>query len=207
MALFAFSITSDARAEVWTYTSPAFSSGDYITAAVDVSCTGACSPGTYSYGSGITSITLSGYASDNTLIESLSLPGGTSWGYTDYLNIASNGTISDFFFIIYAAPSVYASEILIDGYATAAGSNVAGQIFVAGPGYVNGDYGFPTYLSGPIVFRGDGAPPPSIYDYPPASPGPTAVPEPSTWAMMLIGFAGIGFSFYRRTATRALLTA
>ena len=26
----------------------------------------------------------------------------------------------------------------------------------------------------------------------------TSVPEPSTWAMMLIGFAGLGFAGYRR---------
>jgi hypothetical protein len=26
-----------------------------------------------------------------------------------------------------------------------------------------------------------------------------AVPEPSTWAMMLLGFAGLGFAGYRRT--------
>ena len=32
-----------------------------------------------------------------------------------------------------------------------------------------------------------------------------AVPEPSTWAMMLIGFAGLGFASYRarRTAVAA----
>jgi hypothetical protein len=34
------------------------------------------------------------------------------------------------------------------------------------------------------------------YDYTPAV---SSVPEPSTWAMMLIGFAGIGFVTYRRT--------
>jgi PEP-CTERM motif len=27
---------------------------------------------------------------------------------------------------------------------------------------------------------------------------PRAVPEPSTWAMMLIGFAGVGYAGYRR---------
>jgi hypothetical protein len=27
----------------------------------------------------------------------------------------------------------------------------------------------------------------------------TAVPEPSTWAMMLVGFAGLGYAGYRRT--------
>jgi hypothetical protein len=31
------------------------------------------------------------------------------------------------------------------------------------------------------------------------STGPIgAVPEPSTWAMMILGFAGIGFMAYRR---------
>ena len=38
-------------------------------------------------------------------------------------------------------------------------------------------------------------------------PGVTTVPEPSTWAMMLLGFAGLGFAGYRRakvgSATRA----
>src|SRR5208337_1523567 len=29
--------------------------------------------------------------------------------------------------------------------------------------------------------------------------GPPPVPEPSTWAMMLLGFAGLGFIGYRRT--------
>jgi hypothetical protein len=34
-----------------------------------------------------------------------------------------------------------------------------------------------------------------------------AVPEPSTWAMMLLGFAGIGFMAYRRKAKPALFAA
>ena len=29
---------------------------------------------------------------------------------------------------------------------------------------------------------------------------PTAIPEPSTWAMMLLGFAGVGFAGYRHKA-------
>ncbi len=32
-----------------------------------------------------------------------------------------------------------------------------------------------------------------------------AVPEPSTWAMMILGFAGIGFMAYRRNAKPALM--
>jgi hypothetical protein len=35
--------------------------------------------------------------------------------------------------------------------------------------------------------------------------GVSAVPEPSTWAMMILGFAGIGFMTYRRRSKPALL--
>jgi hypothetical protein len=35
----------------------------------------------------------------------------------------------------------------------------------------------------------------------------SAVPEPSTWAMLLLGFAGIGFMAYRRKAKPALMAA
>jgi hypothetical protein len=40
---------------------------------------------------------------------------------------------------------------------------------------------------------------PGIY----AAPVVAAVPEPSTWAMLLIGFAGIGFMTYRRRSNNA----
>jgi hypothetical protein len=32
---------------------------------------------------------------------------------------------------------------------------------------------------------------------------PPAIPEPSTWALMLLGFAGLGFAGWRRTAAQA----
>ena len=35
----------------------------------------------------------------------------------------------------------------------------------------------------------------------------SAVPEPSTWAMMILGFAGLGFMAYRRKAKPALMAA
>lgn len=35
----------------------------------------------------------------------------------------------------------------------------------------------------------------------------TAVPEPSTWAMLLVGFAGIGFMAYRRKSKPASMVA
>lgn len=39
------------------------------------------------------------------------------------------------------------------------------------------------------------------------TPITSGVPEPSTWAMMMLGFAGVGFVAYRRKAKPALITA
>nr|WP_283807286.1 PEPxxWA-CTERM sorting domain-containing protein [Bradyrhizobium lablabi] len=33
------------------------------------------------------------------------------------------------------------------------------------------------------------------------------MPEPSTWAMMILGFAGVGFMAYRRKRNGSALTA
>jgi PEP-CTERM motif len=43
------------------------------------------------------------------------------------------------------------------------------------------------------------------YDYTPSAVA--AVPEASTWAMMLLGFAGVGFMGYRRKSKRAIMSA
>jgi len=34
-----------------------------------------------------------------------------------------------------------------------------------------------------------------------------AAPEPATWAMMLLGFAGLGYAGYRKANRNALLAA
>jgi hypothetical protein len=39
------------------------------------------------------------------------------------------------------------------------------------------------------------------------APQVATVPEPSTWAMMLLGFAGVGFMAYRRKSKPALMAA
>jgi hypothetical protein len=41
----------------------------------------------------------------------------------------------------------------------------------------------------------------------PSTPITPSVPEPSTWAMMILGFAGIGFMAYRRKSKPALMAA
>ena len=49
----------------------------------------------------------------------------------------------------------------------------------------------------PIGINGGGGGGSFVWD-PTAIPAQPPVPEPSTWAMMLIGFAGLGFAGYRR---------
>lgn len=44
-----------------------------------------------------------------------------------------------------------------------------------------------------------------VFDVKPAPVA--AVPEPSTWAMMLLGFGGLGFMTYRRKRTVAAVRA
>ena len=73
------------------------------------------------------------------------------------------------------------------------------------------DYNNPLYLAadnnGPVNFRDSAYP----YDF---NQGlvtgfntVAAVPEPSTWAMMILGFAGVGFMAYRRKNAMALNAA
>lgn len=54
-----------------------------------------------------------------------------------------------------------------------------------------------------------GAPPPvnNVAVVPPVPPVSTAVPEPGTWLMMLLGFGVIGSTVSRRRPNRALSTA
>jgi hypothetical protein len=56
-----------------------------------------------------------------------------------------------------------------------------------------------TFLDGLVTY--DYTPPPSSIlnpPPPPSSTAPLAAPEPSTWAMMLVGFAGLGYAAVRR---------
>jgi unsaturated chondroitin disaccharide hydrolase len=72
-------------------------------------------------------------------------------------------------------------SVLFDGFPGNGGTNTA---------LVYGDYYFTEALLR-LQDVLDGKPGWVLYS-------PTAVPEPSTWAMMLLGFAGVGFAGYRR---------
>jgi unsaturated chondroitin disaccharide hydrolase len=112
----------------------------------------------------------------------LSTVAGTSALETLYLQDAEDilGSLS----ANYLGPSS-GESVLIDGYPGGLGANNTALIY--------GDYYFTEAL---LRLQNvlDGKPGWVLY-----SP---AVPEPSTWAMMLLGFAGLGFAGYHRTASR-----
>lgn len=68
----------------------------------------------------------------------------------------------------------------------------------------NGNLGALSGTSGVIAFDDGGNPADADYDDLVVRFNVSAVPEPTTWAMMLIGFAGIGFLAYRRRAKPAI---
>jgi hypothetical protein len=61
-----------------------------------------------------------------------------------------------------------------------------------------------SFTSGVSVFGTDNF---VNYNDPMVSGTISAVPEPATWAMMLLGFAGVGFMAYRRKSKPALMAA
>src|SRR5258708_33726554 len=68
----------------------------------------------------------------------------------------------------------------------------------------------PTTYSGALfdLYYVEGNGHPAVLDVNIASPNlATDVPEPSTWAMMILGFLGVGFTAYRRKSTSALRLA
>ena len=106
----------------------------------------------------------------------------------------------------------------LDGFIIVAGNN--GQVDLINPNVVGGD--IKTIVSGGTRFDYTAADPTNgtlLFDASEAifrlscdgcsigSPGPTGVPEPTTWAMMILGFAGIGFVAYRRKSRPALTAA
>lgn len=71
---------------------------------------------------------------------------------------------------------------------------------------------FPNALSDPPTIPGGGGPPgsspPGLSDpLPPTLPGVAAVPEPATWAMMILGFFGVGVALRRRARQRGSVCA
>ena len=88
------------------------------------------------------------------------------------------------------------------GFVTFAGITFTTSTDFFNIGFVNPGYGIVQFSSDPL---GTFGPPPGV-----ALINVTvteAVPEPSTWAMMILGFVGVGFMAYRRKNTSAFRLA
>ena len=126
----------------------------------------------------------------------------TTSGETMYLNLLSNTSTGDGFDSLtfnidssagnysYTFTSLAAAETFFTANPLDLGSVLAGSQYVDLYEYYTASETDPPGFS----YNFD------IADTPYTLPPPTAIPEPSTWAMMLLGFAGLGFLGYRRTA-------
>ena len=86
-----------------------------------------------------------------------------------------------------------------------AGHTTAGNLVnVSGFSFGSFTYNLGTYTAS---FTYGGAPVPGGFETGTTSVQITAVPEPATWAMMTLGFLGLGFIAYRRRAGSSLRLA
>jgi PEP-CTERM motif-containing protein len=122
---------------------------------------------------------------------------GSGWGDTASETLSLAGLLNFAFGANQATPTV------------TNGSNPAGGTGV--PNFFISFYGKDDKLgalsgnSGIIAFDDGGSPADADYDDLVVRFNVSAVPEPTTWAMMLLGFAGIGLLAYRRRSKLAAL--
>ena len=182
-AVMAIGAATQASATIYTYTGNAdLSTGNYITGSVDLNCAGSCAAGTYVYNSGISSFSFTDNTSANVPIFTVSnsTPGVALYNWVEFVTLNNAAQVTDWFFFAEIAASVKG-------------------VLTTGPNWC-----------------GPGCAVDQVYDHSTTTvnltnhPGTwqvSAVPEPSTWAMMLLGFAGVGFMAYRRKRGGNALTA
>jgi hypothetical protein len=94
------------------------------------------------------------------------------------------------------------ANLVLGGIANPDGISAAdfeAALYVADYAFKDGLLPVATFVDGEVFT-------PSSYLIAPALTSP-AIPEPSTWAMMLLGFAGLGFVGYRSTRKAASIAA
>jgi hypothetical protein len=196
-------ISSQALAMTYLYTGNAGNNsfnnvGNYVSATVDLNCSGICSAGTYLLGPGINSFSLSDNTSANTpaFSHSSSDANADLAGFTDYVVLDSSGTVTKWLLLNYETVGSTSRYIFTMGNDKSYGTQDFAGIFNTNThSYEYYDQSFANAGTWRVV---DVAP----------SEIASAVPEPSTWAMMILGFAGVGFMAYRHrnrsTALRAV---
>jgi hypothetical protein len=171
-----------ASATTFVYTGNADANGAFNTAIVDINCAGPCSAGTYNYSSDINFFSLTFNSAANTPEFTLSSneAGVSTVGYSVYLVLSGPQTVSTWF-------------LLLDGQNTPSIQKAMDSF----------SYDTVDSIDGTVVQGADVM----VISGNPGTWQVASVPEPSTWAMMILGFAGIGFMAYRRKSKPSLMAA
>jgi hypothetical protein len=190
--------SSQALASTYIYTGNAGNNsfnnvGNYVSATVDLNCSGICSAGTYLLGSGINAFSLSDNTSANTPVftHSSSDANADLAGFTDYVVLDSSGMVTKWLLLNYETVGSTSQWIFTMGNDAAHGTQDFAGIFNTNTR--NYEY-YDQSLADTGTWR--------VVDPAGGNIAP-AVPEPSTWTMMILGFAGVGFMAYRRKSKPA----
>ncbi len=177
--------STQASAVTYIYTGgPSFGNESYVTATAELNCSGPCAAGDYLYSSDIAAFSLSIHSKTNEVLESVSssTPGVTFDGWVDYLRLNASGQVTSWFLYLNGngadAPLIYTI-----------GNDV---------GFPTMDYGLRGTCESAETYVNTGTA--GVWQV-------AAVPEPSTWAMLLLGFAGVGFMAHRQKAKKPALLA
>jgi hypothetical protein len=109
------------------------------------------------------------------------------WGLQDGLTVSAGGT-SKTFTSTNSGTQVNLWQAETFDFTANGSSTTVSLLGASGDNYIGVDNVVATDLGGAVVATGG------------------AVPEPSTWAMMVLGFAGLGYLGYRRRKARWLIT-
>jgi hypothetical protein len=175
--------TDPAAANTYLYTGNSDGTGAHLTASVDLNCAGLCAAGTYNFSSGnIVSISLTVLSSADTPLATFAFPSAGTWlnNTDDYLTLDSTGQVTNW---------------LIEVVNTSS----SGGAYTLNSGAVCGICGTQDFGGSSDTIL--------LVDNNPGTWQVAAVPEPSTWAMMILGFAGVGAMAYRRRRQSASFTA
>jgi hypothetical protein len=190
-------VTSPVAATTYTYTGNAGESfptpGNYVSATVDLNCAGPCGAGNYLYNSGISSFSLTDYNSSNSPIFTQSSSTAETLGYQNYLTLNAAGQVTSWFFNLWYFDNIAYQPISTFGQnnPSISGCDSCLQTYDAAQ--------WEDWVSMSNVAYNDSSNNPGTWQV-------AAVPEPSTWAMMILGFLGLGYLAYRRRSQLSLAT-
>jgi hypothetical protein len=173
--------------------------GNYLTASAELNCGGPCAAGDYIIGARLIAFSLTVFSGSNSPLASISSASYGADGYDNYVHLNDNGAITDWFLYALRTPRPNPFNDFFWTFNQADCTPAAAQ------------NGFPCGAAQELVQVFIDGSPVHLLDQPfngfgswaPAA----AVPELSTWAMMLLGFAGLGLMAYRRKSKSALMAA